>query len=189
MNRSEFVKKTIKGKTLDVGCAMPDGRGSSLHEYIYNDNVYGLDIVDCPNMKNFKRGDAQNMPFKDEMFDTVVAGEVIEHLKTPDKFLKEAKRVLKRNGTLIITTPNKKSWSNRIFGNYYMKSHINLFDIQRIKKSVSKHFKIKKIFCLPYDSDTVVSNHPKFYWVRKLIHNFVPRSLQENIIVVAEKTY
>jgi len=191
MKRSEFIKKTIKGKTLDVGCAGKNEDGStSLHEYIsreHNEDIYGLDIVDCPNMKNFKKGDAQNMPFDDNFFDTVVAGEVIEHLENPEKFLNEARRVLKDDGIIIITTPNKKSLVNRIFRSYYRPAHRNLMDIPTVKNIVSKHFVVEEMFFLPYDSDTVESLHPRLYWFRKLVHNLIPQALQENIIIVGKK--
>lgn len=187
MRRTELIKNTMAGKTLDVGCTTPTGLGTTLHSIIYNNNVYGLDIIDCPNMKNFKQGDAQKMPYKDEMFDTVIAGELIEHLENPEKFLLESKRVLKDNGILIITTPNKKSWSNRIFGNYNLERHISLFNFGGIKKLVSKHFKIEQMFCLPYEADTVRSKHPRVYSFRSIIHRFLPMSLQENIIIVARK--
>ena len=43
--------------------------------------------------------------FPDESFDAVHSSEVLEHLTYPEKFLKEACRVGKKRGTLIITTP------------------------------------------------------------------------------------
>lgn len=41
-----------------------------------------------------------------EQFDTIVAGEIIEHLVNPGQFLCNARKHLTPNGTLIITTPN-----------------------------------------------------------------------------------
>jgi SAM-dependent methyltransferase len=39
-------------------------------------------------------------------FDTIVAGEIIEHLENPGQFLTTARRHLKPGGRLILTTPN-----------------------------------------------------------------------------------
>lgn len=58
---------------------------------------------------SFYEGYADKLPFKDNVFDTVLLIEVIEHLPKGSEIaaLKEIKRVLKRDGTLIITTPNQ----------------------------------------------------------------------------------
>ena len=53
----------------------------------------------------FKIGDAVHLSFEDDSFDTVILGEIIEHLNHPEKVLKEAKRVLKDGGMAIITVP------------------------------------------------------------------------------------
>lgn len=46
------------------------------------------------------------LPFADESFDLVWSSEVIEHLKDPTFSLSELRRVTKRGGELILTTPN-----------------------------------------------------------------------------------
>lgn len=51
------------------------------------------------------QGDGLYLPLADEAFDVVIASEVIEHVEDPRRLLCEAVRPLKRNGTLIITTP------------------------------------------------------------------------------------
>ena len=53
----------------------------------------------------FKIGDAAYLSFEDDSFDTVILGEILEHLNHPEKVLKEAKRVLKHEGIAIITVP------------------------------------------------------------------------------------
>ncbi len=46
-------------------------------------------------------------PFSDNVFDLVIFAEIIEHLlNDPCRVMREIKRVLKPNGTLILTTPN-----------------------------------------------------------------------------------
>ena len=45
-------------------------------------------------------GDAHSLPFKNDSFDVVLATEVLEHLKEPQRALNEMKRVLKDGGKL-----------------------------------------------------------------------------------------
>lgn len=54
---------------------------------------------------NFQVADACAMPFADASFDTVFMGEILEHLTHPAKILSEAKRVLRKNGRLVLTVP------------------------------------------------------------------------------------
>lgn len=49
---------------------------------------------------------ADSMPFRNESFNLIFAGEVIEHLSHPSRAIRDWERVLKRNGTLILSTPN-----------------------------------------------------------------------------------
>jgi SAM-dependent methyltransferase len=54
------------------------------------------------------------LPFPDLCFDCIHAGEVIEHLFSPDQLLKEIFRLLKPDGYAVISTPNLASWRNRL---------------------------------------------------------------------------
>ncbi len=108
---TEVVEK-VEGKwVLDVGC----GSGTIVKRLLKDGkNVIGLDIGKqflsfCQSAYRnaaFCGGDAQNLPFADNCFDTIVCSEVIEHLNNPEKSLKEFERVLRPNGELVITTPN-----------------------------------------------------------------------------------
>ncbi len=60
------------------------------------DNNYGsLDVV----------ADALNLPFPEEVFDCVVAIEVMEHVRDPWLFVEEVRRVIKPGGQLVLTVP------------------------------------------------------------------------------------
>lgn len=74
-----------------------------------------------------------NLPFSDDSFDTVVASEIIEHVdyNCGKMFLKEARRILKLNGKLIISTPN--------LSNPYMKFlQVTCKNIEHLKEYTRK---------------------------------------------------
>jgi len=96
-------------RLLDVGC----NNGGQLAEYskLLEGEFIGIDIKKFSEWAflnyDFIAGDARKLPFKDEVFDIVVATEVIEHFVEGELFLAEAYRVLKKDGVLILTTPNR----------------------------------------------------------------------------------
>ena len=55
---------------------------------------------------NVKKFTTYNFPLKDEEFDAILCFETLEHIPEPEVFVKELERVLKKNGMLILTTPN-----------------------------------------------------------------------------------
>jgi 2-polyprenyl-3-methyl-5-hydroxy-6-metoxy-1,4-benzoquinol methylase len=103
---------------LDIGCA--DG---SFSKYLKDlgFKVCGIDISPEAINNAKKIGiDAcvhdvsKKFPFENCFFDIVVMMEVIEHVYDTDFLLDEIKRILKKEGLLIITTPNLGSFENRI---------------------------------------------------------------------------
>jgi ubiquinone/menaquinone biosynthesis C-methylase UbiE len=60
------------------------------------------------NLHNCVSSDAFNLPYKSGSFDIVISSEVIEHVFNPEEFVKELSRVVKKGGSLIITTPYKE---------------------------------------------------------------------------------
>lgn len=56
----------------------------------------------------------QTLPFLDATFDLVVCNDILEHLLEPLPVLKEAIRVLRDDGTLVISVPNHFYWPMRL---------------------------------------------------------------------------
>jgi len=50
-------------------------------------------------------GNSLCLPYKDETFDSILCTEVLEHVSDPSALFKEAARVLKNGGNLVLTTP------------------------------------------------------------------------------------
>lgn len=105
---------------LDIGC----GNGH-LTERIFmknfNADFYGIDMgngaerAKKKGINAFKAdlNEIDKLKFEDNFFDIVFAGEIIEHLVDPDRFLEEIYRILEKNGILILSTPNLAAWYNR----------------------------------------------------------------------------
>lgn len=53
--------------------------------------------------------DAEALPFPGEGFSAVIAGDIIEHVREPQRLLAEAARVMAPSATLLLTTPNRFS--------------------------------------------------------------------------------
>jgi 2-polyprenyl-6-hydroxyphenyl methylase/3-demethylubiquinone-9 3-methyltransferase len=101
------------GQLLDIACGgglMAEHVKAAGYEHIGIDlGVPGLAQAREHGV-NPVRGDAGRLPFRDEVFDVVVAGEVLEHVPDPDTVVTEACRVLRRGGTLIIDTIADTWW-------------------------------------------------------------------------------
>lgn len=68
-------------------------------------------LYPAPNV-DYRQSNFPKLPYQDESFDAAVAFGVIEKLEEPEKLVIEAKRVLKEDGVLIVSTPDKQAHSN-----------------------------------------------------------------------------
>ena len=63
-------------------------------------------------------------------FDVVMGIEVIEHVENPWEYVRSLKSMLKKNGLLLITTPNTTSWLSRLYflfkGQFWVFTDLNL---------------------------------------------------------------
>lgn len=69
---------------------------------------YALDLLTCRKSETIHliRGNALALPVKDDTFDVVVATAIIEHVSEPIQLVREAFRILRKNGIFIVTTPH-----------------------------------------------------------------------------------
>jgi len=89
-------------KILDIGGHKYNKRGVfNIEEY--NKNVTYVNI--SPEKNPDIIADASDLPVADESYDVIICAELLEHVSDPIKVLKEAYRVLKKDGILLITAP------------------------------------------------------------------------------------
>ena len=149
----KMILKEKPGNLLDIGC----GAGNFSSSFIdLGWKPYGIDLdalmIDQAKAKGVEAyiyDISKGIPFEDNFFECIFAGEIIEHLIDTDFFIKEIFRTLKRNGCAILTTPNLASFENRIrilFGiypiwvNYNLESpgHVRAYTPEALKKQLRK---------------------------------------------------
>jgi len=84
----------------------------------------------------FKVANGSDLHFDSDSFDTVILGEVIEHLAVPNRLLDEVRRVLKPGGVVAITTP---------FGLSPHHDHKQTFYPSRLWKMVGESLLIRSV--------------------------------------------
>ncbi|KKS94738.1 MAG: Methyltransferase type 11 [Candidatus Collierbacteria bacterium GW2011_GWB1_44_6] len=113
--RRQILRQSLEKKPglkiLDIGC----GTGETLtflEGCLDKPKLYGIDnmpvAIDFARKrghKNIRLVDAKKLPFNANSFDYVLLLDVIEHIEDDSGILLEAKRVLKKGGKIIITTP------------------------------------------------------------------------------------
>jgi len=105
------IWKNLKGcaKVLDIGC----GNGRFLMTAPKNVQAEGIEIIESEIKKCLEKGlkvkkvdIEKSAPFKKESFDGISMSHIIEHLNNSQEVLKKIKSIMKKNGKLMILTPN-----------------------------------------------------------------------------------
>ena len=120
LHRYAIATELVKDKVvLDI--ASGEGYGSHLLSF-FSKKVIGVDIsseaISHASIKyrtdnlEFRQGSADKIPVSENSIDVVVSFETIEHHDRHEEMLSEIKRVLKPNGVLVISSPDKLNYSD-----------------------------------------------------------------------------
>lgn len=111
----DCLKNKMDSTILEVGCGQAKGLRYLVDKQICRaEQLYGIDQSDeavrfskrvLPRA-DFRLADIYHLPFEAHTFDVVLMMEVIEHMEDPLQALKAIHRVLKPNGTFILSFPN-----------------------------------------------------------------------------------
>jgi ubiquinone/menaquinone biosynthesis C-methylase UbiE len=169
-----FIKAEPQDFILEVGC----GAGYVL-EKIPAGFLFGIDIsehilkkayIRLGNRVFLTKSNAEYLPFKDGSFDKVYCTEVVEHVYNPQRLIEEMIRVVKPEGSIVLSAPNEKIINllkdllTKLHlyhfllreGEYNMplrmdkEYHLHTFTLRQLKDILKEHFKIEKILRIPY---------------------------------------
>lgn len=162
-HKIQLAKKIIKDlnfkKCVDIGCAS-GYMISQISKEFPEAEYFGVDVYNkaiayakraYPHIK-FRVASADNLPFEDESFDLILFYETLEHVESPLACLEEIKRVLRENGTLILTMDSGSLlfrivwffWVNTK-GRVWRQAHLNPINYHELEDLIKKvGFKIRK---------------------------------------------
>ncbi len=150
----EYVKKSITCDSSILDMGFGEGYGTA-NLGSYFKNVVGLEVEKKAVQHAIKKYQSENcryriyngreVPFENESFDGVISFQVIEHVLDTERYVCEARRVMKTGGVLILTTPNRairldsgqKPW-NRF--------HLREYGAVDLRAVLKKNFSDVKIF-------------------------------------------
>jgi len=152
LHRYAIAQKITSNKiVLDI--ASGEGYGS----FLISKNatkVYGVDVdeksiyhaktkyVSSDNIE-FIVGSTDAIPLADNSVDVVISFETIEHHDKHDLMMQEVTRVLKKDGLLLISSPEKSIYNERDPNNPY---HIKELNLNDFKDLLNRNFKKVKVF-------------------------------------------
>lgn len=153
-SKKELIEDQISKDdiVLDVGFwgqAIIAGNKDWVHNILKSQvkEVFGVDLSfdenKLENPQNYKKQSAENFDFN-QKFDVIFAGDLIEHLSNLGMFLDSCKKTIKKDGKLILTTPNAFGLFNLIEKIFKKepsvnKDHTVYFNFLVLKKLLEKN--------------------------------------------------
>ncbi len=152
-HRYAFAADLVKGKrVLDAACG--EGYGSALLASAA-DSVLGVDI-DAQSVTHaqqryaaqrsnlsYQQGDATALDLADNSFDVVVSFETLEHVLEQERMLDGFARVLKPDGILLISSPDKATYSDAI--GHDNPHHVRELYRQQLETLLDKDFPARRL--------------------------------------------
>lgn len=156
IERGRFVKSILEQVTecnnltiLDLG----SGEGGTSKVFSENNRVISFDI----NKEQLRRqseptnrimklcGSALDLPFYKNSFDLIILQDVIEHLSEKNNFSETIYHLLKNNGIIFLSTPNKLSIFNFLSDPHWGFPIISVLRREKIKKYFLRYFRKSEV--------------------------------------------
>lgn len=92
---------------------------------------------------SYMEGSAASIPLGDDSVDVVVSFETIEHLLEQEEMMAEIRRVLRPDGILVMSSPNKEVYSDR--AGYHNDFHVKELYLAEFQSLVSRYFPASRL--------------------------------------------
>jgi len=148
--RGKFVESILSKEITASGLHILDlgsGEGGTTKVLSEKNDVVSFDI----NRERLLRqeinlyqkvcGDSEFLPFKTASYDVIILQDVIEHIQNKDKIINSLVTLLKKNGIIYLSTPNKFSIFNIISDPHWGVPFISLLKRKSIRKYFSNVFR------------------------------------------------
>ncbi len=141
--RGKFVKSVLSKEITPVDLRILDlgsGEGGTAKILSEKNEVVSFDIsmdrlLPHDNAQYQKvLGDSEHLPFYAESFDVIILQDVIEHLQSKRKIINSLHLLLKKNGIIYLSTPNKFSIFNVIADPHWGVPFISLLKRESTRK-------------------------------------------------------
>jgi ubiquinone/menaquinone biosynthesis C-methylase UbiE len=204
--RYQYFKFLLSLKKEDMFCEIGSGGGEALNILKTSHCTYFPVDLSEKNLKIILEksdtvvypavSDIFNLPYKDKVFDKMVASEVLEHLEDPVKALTEIYRVLKPGGLAVISVPNKEKVSYHLCIHCNQltpaNAHLHSFDMKKLATMCSQTgFRIVKVGAFANKLAQVLKMNLilkvlpflLWYFVESMLNLFIPKNSHLMIIL------
>ncbi len=177
--RLDLIRRYVRfngARMLDIGC----GVGAYVDKFrSLGAHAFGVD-VDAEKLAEAQRAKrlrllatsvSETLPFPDNYFDVVVLHEVIEHVDDDYQTIREAHRVIRHNGRIIIFAPNRLypfETHGAFFGKRYVFGNIPLIGWlpDSLRNKFAPHvraYRARDIYALFAELDGTLLSHTQIY--------------------------
>lgn len=176
----------IKGSLLDIGC------GEKPYKDIFSSQIKFYAGMDLPQTLHSKHAvdvfaNAHLLPFKENIFDTVLCLEVLEHVEKPLEVLKGIYEVLREGGVLVLSVP-QNYWLHKDPVDFYRFTREGLIEV--VKKQTG--FTINYINSIGGTREFFVDFICKYILIKLntgILGRIIPVTLKKLIVTLPQILY
>lgn len=145
---TEVKNQRRRIKVLDIGCAQGQLISEMDKEFVdsmgVEPNSHDFELARRKGLNVFQMSAHEAVSEISEKFDVIIFADVLEHLQNPEHILEKCKKILAKDGSVIISVPNVAHFSNRLgllFGQWNYKnrgilddSHLRFFTLKTARR-------------------------------------------------------